>query len=369
MRSFMRVFGQGFARRYYCILIFLRLLVTCYTPYSISPLSMGILSGKYFSPDGAPPDGRMNGFRGKYSEGESKYNLSNATVQAATKDQHRDELPSRDKAEKEKVEPLDGLPSETALDSGSTNKTRYELLIELEAALMDKSNHLLKQMNCAHLENFLHEAREEAHTNLCAADRRASEYSALRTSAVKTGGLFERLRACVTAPGGVAGFANSLRALALSLASSANENEDDATADIRACMRLLAEKVSFLFRQREELLERCSRAEAAQTHLTKELEEKKELVKSLYDKHRLEKQRPFLSVFSIRCVGIKLEKMILWRRATQAFSVEVTAVSCRSRPRATLVAPTEVTIIALCKKRKAVSSAIYRRPSRNSDPA
>ncbi|KAG9447181.1 hypothetical protein H6P81_013309 [Aristolochia fimbriata] len=214
---------------------------------SISPLSMGILSGKYFSPDGAPPDGRMNGFRGKYSEGESKYNLSNATVRAATKDQHRDELPSRDKAEKEK------------------------LLIELEAALMDKSNQCTEtlsklktaveeatnlrreldisqklldecQMNCAHLENCLHEAREEACTNLCAADRRASEYSALCTSAVKTCGLFERLHSCVTAPGGVAGFANSLRALALSLASSANENEDDATADIRACISLLAEK-------------------------------------------------------------------------------------------------------------------------------
>ncbi|KAG9455924.1 hypothetical protein H6P81_000432 [Aristolochia fimbriata] len=244
---------------------------------------------------------------------------SRNSMDASMQDQHRDELPSRDKAEKEKVEPLDGLPSETALDSGSTNKTRDELLIELEAALMDKSNQCTEtvsklktaveevtnlrreldisqklldecQMNCAHLENCLHEAREEAHTNLCAADRRASEYSALRTSAVKTRGLFERLRACVTAPGGVAGFANSLRALALSLASSANENEDDATADIRACIRLLAEKVSFLFRQREELLERCSRAEATQTHLTKELEEKKELVKSLYAKHQLEKQ-------------------------------------------------------------------------------
>ncbi|MCD7460708.1 hypothetical protein HAX54_044251 [Datura stramonium] len=40
--------------------------------------------------------------------------------------------------------------------------------------LLDES-----QMNCAHLENCLHEAREEAQTHLCAADRRASEYSAL----------------------------------------------------------------------------------------------------------------------------------------------------------------------------------------------
>ncbi|KAG9447177.1 hypothetical protein H6P81_013305 [Aristolochia fimbriata] len=230
--------------------------------------------------------------------------------------------------------------SNQCTETVSKLKTAVEEVPNLRREL-DISQKLLDEykMNCAHLENCMHEVREEAHTNLCAADWRASEYSALRTSAVKTRGLFERLRACVTSPGGVIGFANSLRALALSLASSANENEDDATADIRACIRLLAEKVSFLFWQREELLERCSRAEAAQTHLTKELEEKKELVKSLYAKHQLEKQRPFISVFPRRCTGIKLEKMILWRRATQAFSVEVTAVSCRNRPRATLWLP------------------------------
>lgn len=73
-------------------------------------------------------------------------------------------------------------------------------------------------MNCAHLENCLHEAREEAQTHLCAADRRASEYSALRASAVKLRGLFERLRSCVFASEGAGGFADSLRALAQSLA-------------------------------------------------------------------------------------------------------------------------------------------------------
>lgn len=72
-------------------------------------------------------------------------------------------------------------------------------------------------MNCAHLENCLHEAREEAQTHLCAADRRASEYSTLRLSAVKMCGLFERLRSCVSSVG-VAAFAESLRALAQSLA-------------------------------------------------------------------------------------------------------------------------------------------------------
>ncbi|MCL7046163.1 hypothetical protein MKW94_017639, partial [Papaver nudicaule] len=71
---------------------------------------------------------------------------------------------------------------------------------------------------------------------------------------------------------------------------SANDNEDEGTAEFRACIRVLADKVSFLSRHRAELMERCSRAEAAHGHLTKELEEKKELVKSLYSKHQLEKQ-------------------------------------------------------------------------------
>lgn len=75
---------------------------------------------------------------------------------------------------------------------------------------------IVLQMNCAHLENCLHEAREEAQTHLCAADRRASEYSALRISAVKTRGLFERLKNCVLSSG-VATFSDSLRGLAQSL--------------------------------------------------------------------------------------------------------------------------------------------------------
>ena len=72
-------------------------------------------------------------------------------------------------------------------------------------------------MNCAHLENCLHEAREEAQTQKSSADRRASEYSLLRASVIKMRSLFERLKACVY-PGSVAGFADSLRNLAQSLA-------------------------------------------------------------------------------------------------------------------------------------------------------
>ncbi|KAF7818260.1 Protein tas [Senna tora] len=49
-----------------------------------SPLAMGILSGKYFSSSGGPLDARLNLFKGKYSEGESRYNLSNNNLKMAT---------------------------------------------------------------------------------------------------------------------------------------------------------------------------------------------------------------------------------------------------------------------------------------------
>ncbi|KAJ6923618.1 autophagy-related protein 11-like [Populus alba x Populus x berolinensis] len=160
--------------------------------------------------------------------------------------------------------------------------------LEMSQKLLDES-----QMNCAHLENCLHEAREEAQTNLCAADRRASEYNKLRASAVKLHGLFERLRCCVYAPGGVAGFADSLRALAQSMAKnsfgasfivisyrvSSNDNDDEGAAEFQKCISVLAE-----------LLDKYPKLEAANEQLGKELEEKKELVVTLYKKHQLEKQ-------------------------------------------------------------------------------
>ena len=110
-------------------------------------------------------------------------------------------------------------------------------------------------MNCAHLENCLHEAREEAQTQKSSADRRASEYSLLRASLIKMRSLFERLKTCVYSPGAVAGFADSLRILAQSLANSANDKDDDDIAEFRNCIRVLADKVGFLSRHREELLE------------------------------------------------------------------------------------------------------------------
>ncbi|KAK4558530.1 hypothetical protein RGQ29_008030 [Quercus rubra] len=49
-----------------------------------SPLAMGVLSGKYCLPDGGPTDARLNLFKGRYSEGESRYNLSSNIIKAAT---------------------------------------------------------------------------------------------------------------------------------------------------------------------------------------------------------------------------------------------------------------------------------------------
>ncbi|KAM1216908.1 hypothetical protein TB2_012959 [Malus domestica] len=216
-------------------------------------------------------------------------------------------------------EPLNVIPCETAIDPGLNTKVSAELLLELQTALSEKSNQLSEteiklkatmedvsilkreldtnrklldesQMNCAHLENCLHEAREEAQTHLCAADRRASEYSALRTSAVKMRGIFERLRSCVYAQGGVASFNESLHTLAQSLGNSINGSEDDGTVEFRKCIRALADRVGFLSRHREELLDKYPKVEAVNEQLRKDLEEKKGLVKTLYTKHQLEKQ-------------------------------------------------------------------------------
>ncbi|CAH9086520.1 unnamed protein product [Cuscuta epithymum] len=258
----------------------------------------------------------------------------NPQLDSSMVDPHRDEDQDHfsDKAVKETVSvnhsssmdlsvsrPVSALlPSEAAVGLDFNSKLSGDLVVEFEHALAEKSSQLneaeneLKrlreevtklsgelekkrqlldesQMNCAHLENCLHEAREEAQTHLCAADRRALEYGALRASAVKMRSLFERLRACVLS-GGTAGLAESLRALSLSLANSVNEKEEDSTAELRECVRVLAEKVGVLSRNRSELLEQCSNAEAANKQLLKECEEKKELVNTLYKKHQLEKQ-------------------------------------------------------------------------------
>ncbi|CAN4084370.1 unnamed protein product [Withania somnifera] len=214
--------------------------------------------------------------------------------------------------------PQTDMPSEVTTEQGFDAKAREDLLLELQnfladkLKLLDESESKVKslteevaklvreleirgklldesQMNCAHLENCLHEAREEAQTHLCAADRRASEYSALRASAVKMRSLFERLRACVLS-GGVASLAESLRALSQSLANSINEKEEDGSAEFRECIRVLADKVCALSRHRAELADKCSKFDAANKQVSKELEERKELVNTLYKKHQHEKQ-------------------------------------------------------------------------------
>jgi hypothetical protein len=52
----------------------------------------------------------------------------------------------------------------------------------------------------------------------------------------------------------------------------------------------LADKVGFLSRHREELHDKYTRMDAANEQLRKELEEKREQVKTYYNKHQLEKQ-------------------------------------------------------------------------------
>lgn len=250
--------------------------------------------------------------------------MLNPHLDSSMMDPQRDEQQLEEKDEDKMVEQCetgtsDVVPSEAPAATSLDAEADADIVLELQRALGDKTNNLTEtesslksalkeiaslgselescrklldesQMNCAHLENCLHEARQEAQTHLCAADRRASEYNTLRASAVKMRGLFERLRTCVNASGGVSGFAEALRSLAQSLASSANDSEEDGMAEFRACIKVLADKVCILSRQRAELLDRYSKAEAANRRLTEELEERKELVKTLYTKHQLEKQ-------------------------------------------------------------------------------
>lgn len=50
-------------------------------------------------------------------------------------------------------------------------------------------------------------------------------------------------------------------------------------------------------RQREELLDKCPKLEAVNDQLKKELEEKKELITTLYKKNQLEKQVKLVILF------------------------------------------------------------------------
>ncbi|KAG6424238.1 hypothetical protein SASPL_114653 [Salvia splendens] len=102
-------------------------------------------------------------------------------------------------------------------------------------------------------------------------------------------GLFARLRSCVSSVEVVV-FADTLHALSQSLYSSSSEVDDASASEFCECIQTLANKVGLLSRQRAEFLERSTEAEAANKQLNKELEEKNELVNTLYLKHHLEKQ-------------------------------------------------------------------------------
>ncbi|CAH2077428.1 unnamed protein product [Thlaspi arvense] len=246
------------------------------------PLDSSMLESLQNSEKGGKDNvvGEMGGFLSSSSTAESPPKSTSRGLNAKHSDdiilELRNELMEKSNKLSETESKLNGAMEE--VDSLSRE-------LEMNQKLLEES-----QMNCAHLENCLHEAREEAQTHLCAADRRASEYNALRASAVKMRGLFERFRNSVCAGGGVAGFADSLRTLAQALANSINDNEDDGTAEFRKCIRVLADKVSFLSKHREELLEKCRNLEGTSEQTRKDLEEKKELVKTLYTKHQLGKQ-------------------------------------------------------------------------------
>jgi len=72
--------------------------------------------------------------------------------------------------------------------------------------------------------------------------------------------------------------------------SSVKKDEADTTVQFQQCIKILAEKVAFLTRQSAEMLERYSTVQAAHGAIAKDLDEKKELIKNLYNKLQLEKQ-------------------------------------------------------------------------------
>lgn len=269
------------------------------------------------------PDGRVGHLPkllGKSQEGMDENMLDSSAVLNPQLDSLMPEPPSEELKGHGKDKMcglLNNVPCDSAIDLDSNSKISNDLLV-LQMGFVEKTNQLSEtetklkdameqvalltrevevshklldesQINCAHLENCLHEAREEAQTHLCAADRRASEYNALRASAVKMRGLFERLRTCV-ASSGVADLADSLCGLAQSLPNSPNCCDDDGITEFRICIQGLTDKVRILSHHQTELLESSSKAEAVDKQLLKELEEKKELVKTLYKKHQLEKQ-------------------------------------------------------------------------------
>ncbi|XP_020109081.1 autophagy-related protein 11-like [Ananas comosus] len=207
-----------------------------------------------------------------------------------------------------------GVNDQVALDSKPTDSLASDLQIALEEKSnwleetenklrasteeviylrreLENSRNLLdeSQTNCANMENCLHEAREEARTIKCAAERRAAEYEDLRLSALKVCTVFERLCGCVNDPG-VTEFADSLQSLALSSSSSITKEEGDGDAELHQCIKVLEEKVGSLSQKNTELLDRSSRMEAAHGCQVRDLQEKEELIRFLNSEYQKEKK-------------------------------------------------------------------------------
>lgn len=49
-----------------------------------SPLAMGLLTGKYLEPSGGPPEARLNKYKGRYAEAESRYGPRPNVITAVT---------------------------------------------------------------------------------------------------------------------------------------------------------------------------------------------------------------------------------------------------------------------------------------------
>ncbi|GBG66044.1 hypothetical protein CBR_g55388 [Chara braunii] len=132
---------------------------------------------------------------------------------------------------------------------------------ELRALLKSKEDLLSEsQVNCAHLEHLLHEAREEARTNHCAANSGAARYAALRNVSIKQRGLMGRFQRAIPMPGSdpVVPFPEALITLAKSLSASSNVSvsqgeSDDGLEWFRAAIRSLAEHVYQLVVHKDKL--------------------------------------------------------------------------------------------------------------------
>ena len=72
--------------------------------------------------------------------------------------------------------------------------------------------------------------------------------------------------------------------------SSVKKDEADTTVQFQQCIKILAEKVAFLTQQSGEMLDRYSAVQAAHGAIAKDLDEKKEQIKNLYNRLQHEKQ-------------------------------------------------------------------------------